>query len=38
MERLGMIRSLRGLDLSVPEVRRILDELDAQNGREGAGA
>ncbi|MGW1297195.1 MerR family transcriptional regulator [Streptomyces sp. NPDC002533] len=38
VERLGMIRSLRGLDLSVPEVRRILDEQDAQDGREGAGA
>ncbi|MEU5329268.1 MerR family transcriptional regulator [Streptomyces parvus] len=35
VERLGMIRSLRGLDLSVPEVRRILDE---QDGREGDGA
>ncbi|MFD4125368.1 MerR family transcriptional regulator [Streptomyces globisporus] len=38
VERLGMIRSLRGLDLSVPEVRRILDEQDAQDGREGTGA
>ncbi|WP_143660968.1 MerR family transcriptional regulator, partial [Streptomyces sp. st140] len=38
VERLGLIRSLRGLDLSVPEVRRILDEQDAQDGREGAGA
>ncbi|MFI1225008.1 MULTISPECIES: MerR family transcriptional regulator [unclassified Streptomyces] len=32
VERLRMIRSLRGLDLSVPEVRRILDEQDAQGG------
>ncbi|CAM5704174.1 hypothetical protein SBADM41S_10834 [Streptomyces badius] len=38
VERLSMIRSLRGLDLPVPEVRRILDEQDAQDGREGAGA
>src|SRR5690606_25741091 len=35
VERLAMIRSLRGLDLPVPEVRRILDE---QDERDGAGA
>ncbi|MFJ6615090.1 MerR family transcriptional regulator [Streptomyces sp. NPDC091289] len=35
VDRLAMIRSLRGLDLPVPEVRRILDE---QDGRDGAGA
>ncbi|MEW2068137.1 MerR family transcriptional regulator [Streptomyces sp. NPDC007346] len=29
VERLGLIRSLRGLDLPVAEVRRILDEQDA---------
>ncbi|MFE6984448.1 MerR family transcriptional regulator [Streptomyces griseus] len=34
VERLAMIRSLRGLDLPVPEVRRILDE---QDDRDGAG-
>ncbi|MFJ6809710.1 MerR family transcriptional regulator [Streptomyces anulatus] len=37
VERLGMIRSLRGLDVSVPEVRRILDEQDEQNDGAGAG-
>ncbi|MEU0098623.1 MerR family transcriptional regulator [Streptomyces sp. NPDC006267] len=35
VERLDMIRSLRGLDLPVPEVRRVLDE---QDERDGAGA
>ncbi|MFE3371051.1 MerR family transcriptional regulator [Streptomyces sp. NPDC004041] len=38
VQRLGMIRSLRGLDLPLPDVRRILDELDARGDREGAGA
>ncbi|RPK79801.1 MULTISPECIES: MerR family transcriptional regulator [Streptomyces] len=39
VERLAMIRSLRGLDLPVPEVRRILDEQDERDGAgtEGAG-
>lgn len=38
VERLRMIRSLRGLDLPVPEVRRILDEQDGQDERgDGAG-
>ncbi|MFJ4709361.1 MerR family transcriptional regulator [Streptomyces anulatus] len=37
VERLSMIRSLRGLDLSVPEVRRILDEQDEQDDGAGAG-
>ncbi|WP_137231355.1 MerR family transcriptional regulator [Streptomyces sp. BPSDS2] len=37
VERLAMIRSLRGLDLPVPEVRRILDEQDEQDERDGAG-
>lgn len=36
VERLGMIRSLRGLDVSVPEVRRILDEQDDGPGAGGA--
>ncbi|MEU2681413.1 MerR family transcriptional regulator [Streptomyces sp. NPDC007107] len=34
LDRLRMIRSLRALDLSVPAVRRVLDEEDAA-GREG---
>ncbi|MFH9267681.1 MerR family transcriptional regulator [Streptomyces sp. NPDC017546] len=38
VQRLGMIRSLRGLDLSVPEVRRVLDEQDAQDGRDDGAA
>ncbi|MFD4025894.1 MerR family transcriptional regulator [Streptomyces sp. NPDC058576] len=38
VERLGMIRSLRGLDLSVPEVRRILDEQDERDGAAAGGA
>ncbi|MFJ5048343.1 MerR family transcriptional regulator [Streptomyces sp. NPDC088719] len=39
VDRLSMIRSLRGLDLSVPEVRRVLDEQDGRDGRDdGAGA
>ncbi|MFI7290707.1 MerR family transcriptional regulator [Streptomyces anulatus] len=37
VERLGMIRSLRGLDLSVPEVRRILEEQDEQDDGAGEG-
>ncbi|MEU6955684.1 MerR family transcriptional regulator [Streptomyces sp. NPDC045714] len=38
VERLRMIRSLRGLDLAVPEVRRILDEQDARDEwGDGAG-
>lgn len=37
VERLGMIRSLRGLDVSVPEVRRILDEQDEQDDGAAAG-
>ncbi|MFB8219055.1 helix-turn-helix domain-containing protein [Streptomyces anulatus] len=37
VDRLGMIRSLRGLDVSVPEVRRILDEQDEQDDGAGAG-
>ncbi|WP_411083465.1 MerR family transcriptional regulator [Streptomyces sp. cmx-18-6] len=36
VERLSLIRSLRGLDLPVPEVRRILDEQDAASGAGGA--
>ncbi|WP_103535706.1 MerR family transcriptional regulator [Streptomyces sp. SM11] len=39
VERLAMIRSLRGLDLPILEVRRILDQQDEGNGAgaEGAG-
>ncbi|MGW6720002.1 MerR family transcriptional regulator [Streptomyces sp. NPDC054995] len=37
VERLGMIRSLRSLDLSVPEVRRILDEQAGQGEGDGTG-
>ncbi|MFG3408003.1 MerR family transcriptional regulator [Streptomyces sp. NPDC048142] len=38
VERLGMIRSLRGLDLPVPEVRRVLDEQDERDGAAAEGA
>ncbi|WP_098026503.1 MerR family transcriptional regulator [Streptomyces sp. st115] len=38
VERLAMIRSLRGLDLPVPEVRRILDEQDERDGAGAGGA
>ncbi|MFH9296498.1 MerR family transcriptional regulator [Streptomyces sp. NPDC017520] len=37
VERLRMIRSLRGLDLAVPEVRRILDEQDERGDGAGEG-
>ncbi|MFH9396270.1 MerR family transcriptional regulator [Streptomyces sp. NPDC017556] len=37
VERLRMIRSLRGLDLPVPEVRRILDEQDERSDGAGEG-
>ncbi|MFF8444232.1 MerR family transcriptional regulator [Streptomyces californicus] len=37
VERLGMIRSLRGLDLPLPEVRRVLDELDGSGDGSAAG-
>ncbi|MDQ0982737.1 DNA-binding transcriptional MerR regulator [Streptomyces sp. V2I9] len=37
VERLGMIRSLRGLDLPVSEVRRILDESDERDGGTAGG-
>ncbi|MFI8199738.1 MerR family transcriptional regulator [Streptomyces sp. NPDC085942] len=37
VERLDMIRSLRGLDLPVSEVRRILDELDERDDGAAAG-
>ncbi len=37
VERLGMIRSLRGLDLPLPEVRRVLDELDGAGDGPAAG-
>ncbi|WP_103512246.1 MerR family transcriptional regulator [Streptomyces sp. SM13] len=36
--RLALIRSLRGLDLPVPEVRRILDEQDERDGAGAGGA
>ncbi|MFE2294054.1 MerR family transcriptional regulator [Streptomyces sp. NPDC059452] len=38
VERLSLIRSLRGLDLPVAEVRRILDEQDGRDGRGEQGA
>ncbi|MDT0611183.1 helix-turn-helix domain-containing protein [Streptomyces lancefieldiae] len=37
LDRLRLIRSLRGLGLSVPEVRRILDEEDEAGEAEAAG-
>ncbi|MZE73986.1 MerR family transcriptional regulator, partial [Streptomyces sp. SID5789] len=37
LDRLRLIRSLRALGLSVPEVRRVLEEEDGSGGRVGEG-